>query len=186
MILLIDNYDSFTYNLYQQIASLGGDLLVVKNDELSIDEIYKLHPEKIIISPGPKTPADSGICIPLIKSLYDSLPILGVCLGHQCLGVAFGQNIIPAKTLVFGKTSPITRTHSRILHGLPLRFDSARYHSLVIDQAPVGFDVTSLDDSGDIMSMEHQSLPLFGVQFHPESFLMHKHGDMIIQNFLDI
>lgn len=184
MILLIDNYDSFTYNLYQQVERLGGDVQVIMNDELSLDQIKQLSPEKIILSPGPRTPADSGICISLIQNFHKTTPILGICLGHQCLATAFGQKVVPAKQLLFGKTSPVTCSRSRILAGLPSSFEAARYHSLVIDQAPVDFMVTSSDSSGDIMAMEHRSLPLFGIQFHPESFLMQDMGDIIIQNFL--
>ena len=184
VILLIDNYDSFTYNLYQQVSKLGGDVQVIKNDELTLEQILKLKPDKIIISPGPKTPADSGICIPVIKTFYKTKPILGICLGHQCLATAFGRQIIPASQLVFGKTTPVTQSDSRILSRLPVTFNVARYHSLVINDAPEGFVITSRDSFGDIMSIEHQSLPLFGLQFHPESFLMAPVGDQIISRFL--
>lgn len=186
MILLIDNYDSFTYNLYQQISSLGGDVHVVKHDELSVEQVIELDPQKVILSPGPKTPNDSGICMPVIQAFHTSIPILGICLGHQCLAVNFGQKVIPAQQLLFGKTSPVTHKDSRILYDLPDTFRAARYHSLVIDNAPVSFKTTSRDEMGDIMSIEHESLPLFGLQFHPESFLMQTSGDKIIKNFLDL
>ena len=157
---------------------------ISKNDELSLDQIQALKPDKLSISPGPKTPSDSGVCIPVIQSCYQAKPILGICLGHQCLAVAFGQKIISAKRLIFGKTTAVTHTGSRLLAGLSKTFDAARYHSLVIDAAPQGFTITSLDERGDIMSMEHHSLPIFGLQFHPESFLMGSIGDQIIGNFL--
>jgi len=184
LILLIDNYDSFTYNLYQQVSGFGGDLLVVKNDELDLDQIQEISPEKIILSPGPKTPAESGVCIPVIKSFFKTTPILGICLGHQCIGVAFGQKVVPAKRLLFGKTSLVNQAHSRVMKSLPSQFDVARYHSLVLDAVPQNFRCTSQDAAGDIMSIEHDSYPLFGLQFHPESFLMESVGDRIIEKFL--
>lgn len=186
MILLIDNYDSFTYNLYQQVSSFGKEVVVEKNDALSLDAIAALHPERIILSPGPKTPADSGICIPLIKHFAASIPILGICLGHQCLAVAYGQSVVAAQRLVYGKTTTITTTGSRIMADLDKTFEVARYHSLVIDAAPHGFLATSHDATGDIMSIEHEQLPLFGLQFHPESFLMMNTGNRIIEKFLEI
>ncbi len=184
MILLIDNYDSFTYNLYQQVSRLGGNVHVISNDELALDQIHDLNPEKIIISPGPKTPLDSGICIPVIHSFHQTTPILGICLGHQCLAAAFGQKVSSAKRLFFGKTTTITQNGSTLMSGIPEKFAAARYHSLVIDAVPTGFTATSQDEFGDIMSIEHNSLPLFGLQFHPESFLMIFVGDQIINNFL--
>ncbi len=184
MILLIDNYDSFTYNLYQQVSRLGAKVKVIKNDALSLDQIHGLHPEKIIIGPGPKTPQYSGISIPVIHAFHQSTPILGICLGHQCLAAAFREDIVPARQLIFGKTTPVTCIESKLFSGLPTSFDGARYHSLVIKRAPEGFVITSHDDSGDIMSIEHESLPVFGLQFHPESFLMANTGDIIIKNFL--
>ncbi|MCF7921706.1 MAG: aminodeoxychorismate/anthranilate synthase component II [Candidatus Marinimicrobia bacterium] len=184
MILLIDNYDSFTYNLYQQVSSFGQEVRVVKNDALALGAIAALKPERIILSPGPKTPADSGICIPVIKTFFESIPILGICLGHQCLAVAFGQAVVPAQRLVYGKTTTITTQGSRIMADLDPSFEVARYHSLVIDAVPEGFQATSHDAAGDIMSIEHKSLPLFGLQFHPESFLMMNTGNKIIEKFL--
>lgn len=186
MVLLIDNYDSFTYNLYQQVSRLGAEVRVIKNDELELDEIQKLEPERIIISPGPKTPADSGISMPIIQEYYTSRPILGICLGHQCIAQVFGRQVVPAQHLLFGKTSEIITETSTLFSGLPDSFEAARYHSLVIDDVPEGYHVTSRDSSGDIMSMEHDSLPVFGLQFHPESFLMLPVGDQIIQRFLEI
>jgi len=184
MVLLIDNYDSFTYNLYQQISTLGAEVQVARNDELELAELQDLDPDQIILSPGPKTPADSGICIPLIRAMYQAKPILGICLGHQCMAQAFGREVVQAKQLLFGKTSAVKAAASPLFSDLPDSFEVARYHALVIDGAPEGFHVTSRDSSGDIMSMEHDSLPLFGLQFHPESFLMQGTGDLIIQRFL--
>lgn len=186
LILLIDNYDSFTYNLYQQVSRLGGDVKVVKNDAITVAAIQALKPEKIIISPGPRTPTDAGISVAVIQHFHTVLPILGICLGHQCLAAAFGSKIIPAQQLIFGKTTPVIRTQSKILNGLPDQFEAARYHSLVIEEAPEDFVVSSRDQWGDIMSMEHGDLPLFGIQFHPESFLMLPQGDIMIKNFLKI
>ncbi len=185
MILLIDNYDSFTYNLYQQVSSFGYEIRVEKNDGLSLEAITALNPSRIILSPGPRTPADSGICIPVIKAFSETTPILGICLGHQCLAVAYGQSVVPAQRLVFGKTTTITTDQSRIMADLEPSFEVARYHSLVIDDVPDGWLATSHDASGDIMSIEHQRLPLFGLQFHPESFLMMITGNRIIEKFLD-
>jgi anthranilate synthase/aminodeoxychorismate synthase-like glutamine amidotransferase len=185
LILLVDNYDSFTYNLVQQVSRLGGHVKVIMNDELSLDTIIDQQPEKLIISPGPGRPDDSGICIDLIQHFHKEIPILGICLGHQCLAQAFGSRIISARQLMFGKTTPIIKSNSRLFQGLPNRFDVARYHSLVIDTCPPGFVESSRDEKGDIMSIEHETLPLFGLQFHPESFLMTKAGDRMISNFLE-
>ena len=184
MILMIDNYDSFTYNLYQQVSSFGQKVVVKKNDDLTIDAITALKPERIILGPGPKTPAASGICIPLIKEFSVHTPILGICLGHQCLAVANGKSVVQANRLVYGKTTTITTKASRIMADLDSSFEVARYHSLVIDGVPSGFQATSHDASGDIMSMEHVHLPIFGLQFHPESFLMMNTGNRIIKRFL--
>lgn len=185
MILLIDNYDSFTYNLYQQLSGFGQEVVVEKNDTISLEEISDLDPKRIVLGPGPKTPADSGICIPLIKEFAATrIPILGICLGHQCLAVAFGQKVIPAKRLVYGKTTTITTRDTRLMADLEDSFEVARYHSLVIDAAPPHFHASSHDVTGDIMSIEHNSQPIFGLQFHPESFLMVNKGNSILKRFL--
>ena len=184
MILLIDNYDSFTYNLYQQVSGFGQEVMVEKNDKLTLESIAQLNPQRIIISPGPRTPTDSGICIPAIKAFSEIIPILGICLGHQCLAVAYGQSVVPAHRLVYGKTTTITTQGSKIMADLDSSFEVARYHSLVIDDVPPGFRATSHDATGDIMSIEHERLPLYGLQFHPESFLMMNTGNRIIQKFL--
>ena len=186
MILLIDNYDSFTYNLYQQVSSFGQKVIVKKNDALTVDAIAALKPERIILGPGPKTPADSGIGIPLIKEVSDHTPILGICLGHQCLAVAYGKSVVQAHRLVYGKTTTITTEGSRIMADLDSSFEVARYHSLVIDDVPAGFRATSHDATGDIMSIEHEHLPIFGLQFPPESFLMMSTGSSIIEKFLEL
>jgi len=186
LILLIDNYDSFTYNLYQQVSVIGQKVLVKHNDAISLDEIHTLKPSRIILSPGPRTPVDSGICIPLVGEFAGRIPILGICLGHQCIAMAYGQNVIPAQRLVYGKTTTISTHGSRIMAGLESSFEVARYHSLVIDDVPDGFMATSHDATGDIMSIEHEILPLFGLQFHPESFLMLHTGNQIIKKFLEI
>jgi len=165
---------------------LGGKVLVVRNDELNLEQINDLNPQKIIISPGPKTPNDSGISIATIQEYFNQIPILGICLGHQCLAVAFGRKVKPASQLVFGKTTWIEHDHSRLMSGVTPKFLAARYHSLVIDDPPEKFKATAHDEYGDIMSIEHESHPVFGLQFHPESFLMQSTGDQIIQNFLAI
>ncbi len=184
MILLVDNYDSFTYNLYQQVSRLGGQVEVITNDALSVEEVIALQPEKLIISPGPGTPDNAGISIPLIKHFHGRIPILGICLGHQCLAQSFGSHIVSAKRLIFGKTTPLHKESSRLLTHTPEHFEAARYHSLVIDKVPAGFKASAHDEWGDIMAMEHETLPSFGLQFHPESFLMLEIGDIMIANFL--
>lgn len=181
MILLIDNYDSFTYNLYQQIESLGAKVIVKKHDE----DISKLKPSKIVISPGPGRPEDAGISMKVIKKFYKSTPILGVCLGHQCIGEIFGSNIIQAKNILHGKTSDIFHTEDKLFHGLTNPVTVARYHSLVIDKTPKDFSLTAWDENDEIMAIHHNRYPLFGIQFHPESFLTTE-GNKLMQNFLNV
>ncbi len=183
MILLIDNYDSFTYNLYQQIASLKKKVLVVKNDEISLNKIKKLAPEKIVISPGPKTPNDSGISMDVVKKFYKKIPILGVCLGHQCIGQAFGSKIIHAKNVLHGKTSKIFHNKDFLFKKIKNPFLAARYHSLVINEVPKNFTLTAWTTDNEIMGIKHKKYPIFGVQFHPESFLTEE-GDKLMHNFL--
>lgn len=185
MILLLDNYDSFTYNLYQQAAGLGGKVRVFKNDEITIEEIKKLKPSKIIISPGPKKPDSSGISLSVIKNFFNTLPILGVCLGHQCIGHIFGSKIIHAKNITHGKTSDIHHTNKGLFKGLPNKFKVARYHSLAIDQVPDDFELSAWAEDGEIMAIHHKKLPVYGIQFHPESF-MSEYGDEIMRNFLQV
>lgn len=185
MILLIDNYDSFTYNLYQQLESLGEKTLVKTHDQITIEEIKKLKISKIVISPGPKNPEDSGISNDVIKNFHKQIPILGVCLGHECIGYVFGSNIITAKNILHGKTSQIHHLNEGIFKGLKNPLKVARYHSLVIDRVPKNFKLTAWDEDKEIMAMEHQEYPLHSVQFHPESF-MTEYGDILIKNFLKI
>lgn len=186
MVLLIDNHDSFTYNLYQLVAHFEPDVQVRMNDEISVSEAIAMDPSRLIISPGPRTPQQAGISMDLIKHFAGKIPILGVCLGHQCIGEVFGSKIQPARRLIFGKTTPMTCENAGLYDGLRSVFDVARYHSLVIDEAPADFRVTGRDEQGDIMSMEHLEWPIYGVQYHPESFLMRSSGYDIIKNFLNI
>ena len=185
MILLIDNYDSFSYNLYQFIGEMDPDIKVIRNDELSIDEIDALSPSHIILSPGPGKPADAGICIEAVKKLYKKYPILGVCLGHQAICEAFGADIIHAKKLMHGKTSVISIKNEGIFSGLSEKIPVARYHSLAVSKTtlPDCLKVTAYTDDGEIMAVSHTSYPVFGVQFHPESILT-PDGKKILQNFL--
>jgi len=184
MILLIDNYDSFTYNLYQLIESLGYNTLVCLNDKITLRDIENINPDKIVISPGPRTPQFSGICSELIKNYYKEIPMLGVCLGHQCLGAVFGTGLKQANKLIYGKTDLINHHSSKLFKEIKNPFLAARYNSLVIDSVPSEFNLTAWDNTKDIMAMEHKHFPLYGVQFHPESF-MTKHGKIIVNNFLN-
>ena len=191
MILLIDNYDSFTYNLVHYVEELGHNVQVYRNDKISIKKITKLNPKKIIISPGPCTPNEAGICLDLIKKFYDKMPILGVCLGHQSIGQAFGAKIIKASKIMHGKTSKISNLGSKIFKGLPSSFEATRYHSLVIKNGtlPKNFKVISetIDDKKNvIMGIEHKNYPCYGVQFHPESIASVPFGKKIMKNFLNL
>lgn len=185
MILLIDNYDSFSYNLYQLIGEMEPDIKVIRNDELNTDEIDALSPSHIILSPGPGKPADAGICIDAVKKLYKKHPILGVCLGHQAICEAFGADIIHAKNLMHGKTSVISIKNEGIFSGLSENIPVARYHSLAVYKTtlPDCLKITAYADDGEIMAVSHTSYPVFGVQFHPESILT-PDGKKILQNFL--
>ena len=191
MILMIDNYDSFTFNIVQYLGELGADVLVKRNDEISIDEIKTLNPERIVISPGPCTPNEAGICLDLVKRFYDKMPILGVCLGHQSIGQAFGAKIIKASKIMHGKTSKVSNLGSKIFKGLPTSFEATRYHSLVIKNGtlPKNFRVISetIDNKKNvIMGIEHENYPCYGVQFHPESIASVPFGKKIIKNFLNL
>lgn len=191
MILLIDNYDSFTYNLVHYVEDLGHSVNVYRNDKISLKKINQISPKKIIISPGPRTPTEAGICINLIKKFYKEIPILGVCLGHQSIGQAFGAEIVKASKIMHGKTSNVSNLGSKIFKGLPNNFDATRYHSLVIKNKtlPDCFKIISktVDYKTDvIMGIEHKSYPCFGVQFHPESIASVPYGKKIIKNFLDL
>ena len=184
MILIIDNYDSFTYNLYKQIETLGGRTKVFYHDKISVEQVKELKPSSIVISPGPKGPSDSGVSMAVIKKFFTKIPILGVCIGHQCIGQVFGAKIIGAKEIVHGKTSKIFHTGERLFKGLPMPFFAARYHSLCIDRVPPEFDLTAWTKNKEIMAIQHKRYPLFGVQFHPESF-MTKEGNKLMKNFLN-
>jgi anthranilate synthase component 2 len=183
MILLIDNYDSFTYNLYQQLSRLGGLVQVVKHDAIDPLTARALSPSHIVISPGPGRPQNSGASMAIIKEFYTTTPILGVCLGHQCIGEVFGSRIVAAPQIIHGAAVAIRHSRTGLFQGLPELFIAARYHSLVIDQLPLEFTQTAWSDDGVIMAIEHTRYPTFGVQFHPESF-MTTHGDHVIRNFL--
>ena len=186
MLLMIDNYDSFTYNLVQYLAEIGQEVEVVRNDKISIEEINKLNPQYIVISPGPCTPNEAGISLSLIEAFKGEIPILGVCLGHQSIGQAFGGKIIHAQTIMHGKTSKISHNNKGVFMGIKDPFIATRYHSLVIDREslPDCFDITAWTDDNEIMGIKHKELAIEGVQFHPESILS-EHGHDLLKNFLD-
>jgi len=183
---MIDNYDSFTYNLVQYFAELGTDVVVHRNDEITLAQIEEMQPQHLVISPGPCTPNEAGISVETIKQFSGRIPILGVCLGHQSIGQAFGGNIIHAKQLMHGKTSAIHHTNSSVFRGLPNPFTATRYHSLVIerDSLPDCLEITAWTDDGEIMGVRHKTLAVEGVQFHPESILT-EHGHDMLKNFLE-
>ncbi|MFN3350791.1 anthranilate synthase component II [Pseudorhodoplanes sp.] len=187
MILLIDNYDSFTFNLVHYLGGLGADMCVCRNDSLTPDEALALKPEAIVLSPGPCTPNEAGICLDLIKKAKDTIPILGVCLGHQAIGQAFGGEVVRAPSPVHGKVSDIRHQGRSVFRGINGPFKATRYHSLVVrrDTMPDDLDVTAETADGLVMGLAHQSLPLHGVQFHPES-IASEHGHLILKNFLDL
>ncbi len=186
MFILIDNYDSFTYNLYHYMAELGAEVEVFRNDEKTVAEIKAMKPEGIILSPGPKTPDDAGICLEVVENLKGDIPILGVCLGHQAIGQAFGGKVVRAPELMHGKTSEILHDGSGVFSGLPSPFIATRYHSLTLEPEtfPDALTVTARTADGVIMALQHPDMALFGVQFHPESILS-EHGHALLQNFID-
>ncbi len=186
MLLLIDNYDSFTYNLYQFLCELGADVQVVRNDAVTLDEIEQLAPERIVISPGPCTPEEAGISTDVIRRFGGRTPILGVCLGHQCIGVAYGGKVSGAGEIVHGKMSTITHDGKGVFAGLPNPFQGIRYHSLAIepDATPDVLEVTARSESGVIMGVRHREFAVEGIQFHPES-IMTQNGKDLLQNFLE-
>jgi len=186
MIVVIDNYDSFTYNLVQYLGEMGEDLRVFRNDEITVDEVAALRPDHLIISPGPCTPNEAGISVPLIEAMAGRVPILGVCLGHQSIGQAFGAEIVRAERLMHGKTSPILHRGEGVFAGLPSPFQATRYHSLLIrrETLPDCLLVTAETAEGEIMGIRHRDLDIQGVQFHPESILT-EGGRMILRNFID-
>jgi anthranilate synthase component 2 len=186
-LLVIDNYDSFTYNLVHFLGELGADPVVYRNDKITLDQIANLAPEAIVLSPGPCTPNEAGICLDLIGRFAPSTPILGVCLGHQAIGQAMGGDVIRAPELMHGKTSKISHTGRGIFRGLNSGFEATRYHSLIVkrDTLPAALEITASTDDGLIMGMQHKSYPAHGVQFHPES-IASENGHAILQNFLNI
>ena len=185
-LLMIDNYDSFTYNIVQYFGELGADVEVVRNDEITLEEITARAPDRLVISPGPCSPKEAGISVAAIQHFAGKLPILGVCLGHQAIGAAFGGTIIRAQQLMHGKTSVITTTQQGVFAGLPEQFTVNRYHSLSIERSscPPELEITAWTDDGEIMGVRHKTLAIEGVQFHPESILT-EHGHAMLKNFLD-
>jgi len=186
MILLIDNYDSFTYNLYQFIGIFNSDIKVVRNDKITIKEIEELDPECIVVSPGPKSPLEAGICVEAIRYFAGKKPILGICLGHQSIGVAFGATVSYAKELMHGKQSPVVHGGNSIFTGVDSPIKVARYHSLAIieDTMPDCLEVLARTDDGEIMAVKHKEYPVVGMQFHPESIYT-EHGKRLIENFIN-
>ena len=187
MLLMIDNYDSFTYNLVQYFGELGEDVQTFRNDEITLEKIMQLKPDRICISPGPCTPHEAGVSVPLLQHFAGKLPILGVCLGHQSIGAAFGGKVIRAQEVMHGKTSPIEHTGVGIFKDLPSPFTVIRYHSLAIERAslPDHLEVTAWTADGEIMGVRHKNFLIEGVQFHPESILS-EHGHSLLKNFLTI
>ena len=185
MLLLIDNYDSFTYNLFQYLSELGEEVVVVRNDKTTLDEIEMMKPERIVVSPGPSTPLRAGISNEVIKHFGSTLPILGVCLGHQCVGYSYGASFGQAREIMHGKSSLIYHNSQGVLAGLPSPFSAIRYHSLIVQREglPDCLEVTAWTDDGEIMGLRHRQYPIEGVQFHPESF-MTEVGKDILRNFL--
>lgn len=185
MIVMIDNYDSFTYNLVQYLGELGAEITVFRNDEVSVDEVMALKPDHIVISPGPGDPDDGGVSNDVIREIGPTTPLLGVCLGHQCIGYAFGGQVTRAPRLMHGKVSSVYHNGRGIFNGVPSPFQATRYHSLIVEEpVPDSLEVTAFTRDGEIMGMRHLEYPIVGVQFHPESILT-EHGKRILRNFLD-
>lgn len=186
-LLVIDNYDSFTYNLVHYVGELGAEPIVYRNDKISLSEIEELGPEAILLSPGPKTPSEAGICLSVIDRFSATMPMLGVCLGHQAIGQAMGGEVVRAPELMHGKTSRINHTGKGIFRGLNSGFEATRYHSLIVrrETLPASLEVTASTDDGLIMAVQHKDRPLHGVQFHPES-IASENGKAILQNFLNL
>ena len=187
MILVIDNYDSFTYNLVQYLGELGAQMRIFRNDEITVPEAEALQPEKVLISPGPCTPREAGVSCDIIRAFAGRVPILGVCLGHQCIGEVFGGRIVRADRLMHGKTSPIHHRGESVFQGLPSPFEATRYHSLIIEREtlPGELLLTAWTEEGEIMGVRHRDLPVHGVQFHPESILT-REGKRLLKNFLEM
>lgn len=184
MVLVIDNYDSFTYNIVQYLGELGQAIAVYRNDRITVEEIRKLRPDHIVISPGPGVPADSGVSPAVIRELGPEIPLLGICLGHQGIGEAFGGRVVRAGRLMHGKVSPIHHDGLGIFSGLPSPFNATRYHSLIVEAIPDCLEVIALTAEEEVMALRHKTFPITGVQFHPESILT-EHGHQLLQNFLD-
>ena len=186
MILVIDNYDSFTYNIVQQMGELGADLHVVRNDQTTLDAIIGMNPSHIVISPGPGTPDDGGVSLEVIRELGASTPILGVCLGHQCIGQAYGGIVTRAGRLMHGKTSMVYHKQDPLFTGIPSPFEATRYHSLIVEEASVPdcLTITAFTEAGEIMGLRHKEHPVVGVQFHPESILT-GYGPRVLKNFME-
>jgi len=184
-ILMIDNYDSFTFNLVQYLGELGADVTVKRNDAIDVAAARALEPDAIVLSPGPCTPHEAGVCVPLLRELAGEIPILGVCLGHQCIGEAFGGKVVRAGRLMHGKTSPILHDNKALFAGLPSPFEAIRYHSLLVerDSMPPCLEISAWTAEGEIMGLRHKTYPIEGVQFHPESILT-QHGKDLLRNFL--
>jgi anthranilate synthase component 2 len=185
MLLMIDNYDSFTYNIVQYLGELGADVKVVRNDEVTVDQVKAMHPDRIVISPGPCSPNEAGISLGVIERLGRRVPILGVCLGHQAIGQAYGGKVVHAKALMHGKTSPVRHSGRGVFRGLPSPLTATRYHSLAVEREslPGALEVTAWTDDGEIMGFVHREFPVEGVQFHPESILT-EHGHALLASFL--
>ncbi len=187
MLLMIDNYDSFTYNIVQYFGELGEEVQVFRNDRITIEEIERLNPARLVISPGPCSPEEAGISVAAIRHFAGKIPLLGVCLGHQSIGVAFGGKVVRSATLMHGKTSPIHHDGKGLFAGLPTPFNATRYHSLIVEKAslPEELQITAWVEEGEIMGLQHRTLPVWGVQFHPESILT-EGGMAILKNFLEM
>jgi anthranilate synthase/aminodeoxychorismate synthase-like glutamine amidotransferase len=187
MILVIDNYDSFTYNLVQYFGELGAAIRVVRNDQITLEEIEKLAPEHIVVSPGPCTPHEAGVSCEVIRAFGPRIPVLGVCLGHQCIGEVYGGDVVRAGRLMHGKTSPILHEGAGVFRGLPSPFEATRYHSLIVkrDSFPDALKITAETAEGEIMGLQHREFPVHGVQFHPESILTGE-GKNLLRNFLQV
>jgi len=185
MILVIDNYDSFTYNLVQYLGELGATIKVVRNDRITLDEINELNPKRIVVSPGPGEPEDGGISNDVIRKFGSRIPILGVCLGHQCIGHVYGGNVTRAPRLMHGKTSPVYHGNDGLFNGVPSPFQATRYHSLIVEEPlPECLQIIAFTSEGEVMGVRHKEYPVAGVQFHPESILT-EHGKRILLNFLE-
>ncbi len=187
MILMIDNYDSFTHNLVQYLGQLGEEVVVYRNDEITLDQIEELHPDEIFLSPGPGSPENAGLTVDVIRRFHTTIPIMGVCLGHQAIGYAFGADVVRADRLMHGKTSGIINDGRTIFRGVPSPFEAGRYHSLILrkDSLPPCLEISAETEEGEIMGVRHHQYPVEGIQFHPESILT-PNGKRIIKNFLDM